>query len=92
MKSNAIYPGTFDPITYGHIDVIKKALKFVNTLINYIEQLNKDNTVHGILVQLPLPEHINKDSVLNSVSKFKDVDGFASADFFDDEDKNSKAE
>ena len=33
MNSNAIYPGTFDPITYGHIDVIKKALKFVNTLI-----------------------------------------------------------
>ena len=47
-----------------------------NTLINYVEQLNKDNTVHGILIQLPLPEHIDKDSVLNSVSKFKDVDGF----------------
>ena len=33
MKSNAIYPGTFDPITYGHIDVIKKALNFVDTVI-----------------------------------------------------------
>ena len=33
MKINAIYPGTFDPITFGHIDVIKKALKIVDTVI-----------------------------------------------------------
>ena len=33
MKINAIYPGTFDPITFGHIDVIKKALKIVDTVV-----------------------------------------------------------
>ena len=33
MKNVAIYPGTFDPITFGHIDVIKKALKFVERLL-----------------------------------------------------------
>ena len=43
MKNNAIYPGTFDPITYGHIDVIKKALKFVNTLIVAISDTDSKN-------------------------------------------------
>ena len=33
MKRNALYPGTFDPITYGHIDVIKKALKIFDKLV-----------------------------------------------------------
>ena len=33
MKKTAIYPGTFDPITFGHIDVIKKALKIFDTII-----------------------------------------------------------
>ena len=33
MKKIAIYPGTFDPITYGHIDVIKKALKLFDRVI-----------------------------------------------------------
>ena len=40
MKKNAIYPGTFDPITYGHIDVIRKALKVVDTVIVAISDGN----------------------------------------------------
>ena len=43
MKTNAIYPGTFDPITYGHIDVIKKALKIVDKLIVAISESNSKN-------------------------------------------------
>ena len=43
MIKNAIYPGTFDPITYGHIDVIKKALKIVDTVIVAISDINNKN-------------------------------------------------
>ncbi len=45
-------------------------------LLNLIDELNKDETVHGILVQLPLPKHINEDNVIMAISPEKDVDGF----------------
>ena len=41
-----------------------------------IDMFNSDNDVHGILIQLPLPEHINEDKVLSRVAINKDVDGF----------------
>ena len=46
------------------------------SLINEIEKLNNDSEVHGILVQLPLPKHIDAEQILNAVSPQKDVDGF----------------
>ena len=45
-------------------------------LLALIDRLNKDDTVHGILVQLPLPDHLNSDLVINSIDPAKDVDGF----------------
>lgn len=45
-------------------------------LIAKIEELNQDDKIHGILVQLPLPKHINEDLVLDTVAPEKDVDGF----------------
>jgi methylenetetrahydrofolate dehydrogenase (NADP+)/methenyltetrahydrofolate cyclohydrolase len=45
-------------------------------LLALVNQLNDDDDVHGILVQLPLPKHINEDSIINSINPEKDVDGF----------------
>lgn len=45
-------------------------------LLNRIEELNNDPDVDGILVQLPLPEHISGDAVINALDPAKDVDGF----------------
>ena len=45
-------------------------------LLDIIDELNNDNTVDGILVQLPLPKHINSDLVINAIIPGKDVDGF----------------
>lgn len=47
-----------------------------DTLLALIDDLNNDDSVHGILVQLPLPSHINEFKVINAVSHDKDVDGF----------------
>jgi methylenetetrahydrofolate dehydrogenase (NADP+)/methenyltetrahydrofolate cyclohydrolase len=45
-------------------------------LLELVNRLNGDDEVHGILVQLPLPKHINEDAVINSIDPAKDVDGF----------------
>jgi len=46
------------------------------TVLEKIQELNKDDTVSGILVQLPLPEHIDKQKVIETILPSKDVDGF----------------
>nr|MDA3847491.1 bifunctional methylenetetrahydrofolate dehydrogenase/methenyltetrahydrofolate cyclohydrolase FolD [Vallitaleaceae bacterium] len=51
-------------------DITEKAL------LSLIEDLNKDKTIHGILVQLPLPSHIDEDKVIMAIDPSKDVDGF----------------
>ena len=45
-------------------------------LLSVVRELNDDENVQGILVQLPLPKHINSDLVLDTIKPIKDVDGF----------------
>jgi methylenetetrahydrofolate dehydrogenase (NADP+)/methenyltetrahydrofolate cyclohydrolase len=51
-------------------------------LCSLISQLNSDISIHGILVQLPLPDHINEEAVIRSISASKDVDGFSPASIY----------
>ena len=46
-------------------------------LLSRIEALNNDPTIHGILVQMPLPKHINPQRVIETISTLKDVDGYS---------------
>ncbi|MGI6284649.1 bifunctional methylenetetrahydrofolate dehydrogenase/methenyltetrahydrofolate cyclohydrolase FolD [Neomoorella humiferrea] len=48
-------------------------------LLDLIKQLNNDRRIHGILVQLPLPEHIKEKTVIDTIALEKDVDGFSPA-------------
>ena len=57
--------------------IIKKHVDITESeLIKIIEDLNNNENVHGILLQLPIPKHIDEDKVLNLISPSKDVDGF----------------
>ncbi len=78
MKNKAIYPGTFDPITYGHIDVIKKALKIVDRLIvgvsdgsnkNYLFDI--DERIQIVKKALFIDSKLNKNKI--NVISFKSL-------------------
>jgi len=63
------------------VGIISKLLKFGETiteqiLIKEIHKLNDDHAIHGILVQLPLPTHINSKKIISEIHPTKDVDGF----------------
>jgi methylenetetrahydrofolate dehydrogenase (NADP+)/methenyltetrahydrofolate cyclohydrolase len=51
-------------------------------LLKLINKLNLDNSVHGILVQLPLPKHIDEKTIIGAISPLKDVDGFSPANVY----------
>ena len=51
-------------------------------LLKLMQKLNDDNSVHGILVQLPLPKHIDEKKVIGAISPLKDVDGFSPSNVY----------
>ena len=80
-----------DPASQVYVRNKKKACEYVGfkslsyelpestsqeELLSLIEKLNKDESVHGILVQMPLPKHIDEKTVIDTISPSKDVDGF----------------
>lgn len=80
-----------DPASSVYVNNKKKACEYIgieslsfhlpetiteDELLDKIKELNEDEKVNGILVQLPLPEHIDEDKVIQSIAPEKDVDGF----------------
>ena len=65
----------------NNVGILSREYKFPadykeTELLNLIKDLNQDPEIHGILVQLPLPDHINEEKVLYAIDPKKDVDGF----------------
>ena len=79
MTKIAIYPGTFDPITYGHIDVIKKGLKLFNKMIVAVSDVNNKNYLFDIderieIVKKALFSDIKLNNNIETVFLMSDVE------------------
>ena len=68
MNKVAIYPGTFDPITYGHIDVIKKALKLFDKIVVGVSNVSNKNYLFSTEERIDI---VNKAllKILNLIKK-----------------------
>ena len=87
----AVIQGGNDPASTVYVGNKKKSCAYIGIrslayelpedtteeeLLSLVEQLNQCKDVHGILVQLPLPEQINEDKIIKAIAPAKDVDGF----------------
>ena len=71
MKNNALYPGTFDPITYGHIDVINKALKIVDKVIIAVSENSNKNYLFDLNERLNIINNALFKDLKMKTSKIK---------------------
>src|SRR5205085_11681261 len=62
----------------GYYSIVDRQPETISerTLLDLIEKYNNDSRIHGILVQLPLPKHIDEMKIIDAVNYKKDVDGF----------------
>ena len=80
MKASASYVAQKEKFA-GKAGILSEVMRFDNTIteeeiLKQIENINVDKSIHGVIVQLPLPEHISVAKVLNAIDPSKDVDGF----------------
>ena len=68
----AIYPGTFDPITKGHLDIIKRSIKFVDKLIIAVSENSKKKTLFTIIERIEMIKEVIQDEGLSNI----DIDSF----------------
>src|SRR3546814_20767694 len=74
-RTDTLFPYT--TLFRSHSQVIRLAADISEEqLLDMVRDLNRDDTVHGILVQLPLPKHMNSSKVIEAIAAAKDVDGF----------------
>lgn len=79
-KASAVYVRNKEK-SCADVNIKSKVVRLHETtteqeLLNVIDELNNDNSIKGIIVQLPLPSHINETIAINAISPEKDVDGF----------------
>lgn len=72
---NKIKAAAFCNIDARHIHLDESIQE--DELLKVIDELNKDDNINGIIAQLPLPKHINENTVINHICEEKDVDGFS---------------
>ncbi len=67
---------TANSLGFKEIQVNRPDTISEDELLSLVKKYNKDKTIHGILVQLPLPKHIDEKKIINTIDPDKDVDGF----------------
>ncbi|MCX7916563.1 MAG: pantetheine-phosphate adenylyltransferase [bacterium] len=70
MKKIAVYPGTFDPITYGHIDVVERSLKIVDKIIIAVSGFQRKNFLFSVEERVKLIKEVFKDKKEVEVESF----------------------